>query len=250
MTTSRYLTVFLGLLTVAGCAAPEESSETLRASNGGPRQALSEIDSDHYVVLRKEDDGVLQVARAGFKQTRCADGVWRSACPVTKVDLSRVGMSPDEEVFARARIADGSAVVVAKLGFSADAERERVLFATRIWTRDVAAPTRRSMPLGSDPLYVLRDVHQGCAGDVTECKWLRIEPTNGDLPRHYKLLDLKPTGSCLSDEQRGALQDGTLLAQGAGIGTVFVVASLLSVFPRPLPTDHLASKHPGVLEPQ
>jgi len=251
MTTSRCLTVFLVLMTAASCAAPEESRETPPASNGGgTRQELAEMESDHYVVIRKEDDGVLQVARTGFDRTRCADRMLRSACTITRVDLSRVDMSANDEAFARARIADGSAAVLAKL-VSANSLHESVMVVTRIWTRDVAAPTRRGMRLGADPLYALRDARQGCAGSIEECAWLRTEPTNGELPRHYKLLDLKPTGSCLSDQQRGDLQGGRLLAQGAGIGSVFVVASLLSVFPQETATNQVVYPAlPGVLEPQ
>lgn len=216
------VTLALGVAFVTGCAGSQDDA-------GVPKTNLTELqaaEAAHYVVVRA-DDRTLHVARIGAEKTACADRIARDACEVVDLDLARADLASDDEMLARARIADGSAVVFGKLvSSSGDGSRAGRLVASDVWVRDVAAPALAEQRTGTDAMFVLRDVHEGC-----ETAWLRAEPVGAGRAAHFATLDLAAVGGTLTDGERAALSDGRLLARGAGLGQAFVAMALYARFP-------------------
>ena len=120
---------------------------------------------------------------------------------------------------------DGSAVVRAKLG---PGDR---LVATELWMRAASSPTLSGARASAERMFVLRDVHEGCAGSASACAWLRVEPLSGAAASHHAGIDASLVGGSIDDATRQAIARGEVLAHGAAIGRAFVLASLYVPFP-------------------
>jgi hypothetical protein len=217
MTTSHYSPfLLLGItLSLSGCAETAEVPPPLADA----RAELTTADAAYYVITRR-DDRALYAARVGAAKTTCPDHVDRPACEVSTIDLSRADLAVDDEDLAYARLAEGRAVVRAKLVTGG-------LVVSEVWTRTCASAGQAEARASTDAMFLLRDVREG--GDA----WLRAEPVGGGAATHYKVLDLGLVGGGLSAPERVALGRGALLASGVAIGSAFVVGSVFTPFPAP-----------------
>jgi hypothetical protein len=227
MTTYRPLAFSLSLTLLslgAGCAEPVDPA----VASPDVRVDLATTAAAHFAITRVED-GVLFAAQVGAERPACGDRTRQHECAIAELDLTRADLLPEDELTVRARLAEGTALVRAKLVRGSEPGTS-MLVATQVWVRHAAAETLANERAQKERLFVLRDVHEACGEEKAGCRWLRAEPVSAGAAAHHSALDLTLLGGLIGDAEERAIARGELLAHGVGVGPRFVAATLFAPF--------------------